>query len=755
MKQQFGAREWKKFYALRVRRAVTMATRGHPARPVSTRGKPRRGVYVDVRRLGPELYGRQITDPRDGKRKWIRGKTPGEVLTRIELIRKQIEDAKLGLISHEELVQRAQAAVEGLLTVQKAWESHVSALSPRWGPKAKGYWRRYLMPYFDGCAAAHLTEDRMRQWEDWMLTHRVRRRGEVRPLAAKTIKNVFDLLKAAFNRAIGNKRLAALPWGKWSPRGGGKGPEREACRSTTELLLLVRAAAARDARTRASRGFADLAYRVLVAALSGLRQGELAGLGWDDFDNLDGEIPVLGTRVILRVRHQAIDGWRLANPTWTRPLTPPKHRDGDDNADKPQELHPVAVWALRQQREQLRARGWYRPDGPVFPAAWGKRPGDWRSHGQAIDPEREIRAVVRAAGLPDPERWVTHSLRHTFATLELAAVLASTGDVRAVQERTRHRDRRTLEGYFHRLGRGVAPPGIGAVPLPAELAVVELPTSQPEAPEPATDPWGIVPRPPTDSWGIVPQLDEAAIQRAEDERKLEQREEERQAYLGRRPTDFAKWFVRWVAAGRPGERPREVSEAADRAYRRAYAAKLRGCGRPPSPVELAACKTAGRRARLGTLAAWAKWVKRHEQTVEERYARRQAAPAPLLNSDNAEPSTKGTRRLPSRAAEVEPRYGRLVILERVENRGGRAFYRAQCDCGRAPIEVAGGDLRAGKVVSCGCVKAEHGRAQLRRIAKERGARGRTPVDVRLQRAAQRALRADVVPLEGPASDRSP
>ncbi|WP_437713887.1 hypothetical protein WMF45_48200 [Sorangium sp. So ce448] len=402
---------------------------------------------MDVRKPGPELYGRQITDPRDGKRKWIWGKTPGEVLTRIELIRKQIEDAKLGIISHEEFVQRAQAGIEGLLTVQKAWESHVAALSPRWAPKAKGYWRRYLKPRFEDCAAAHLTEDRMRQWDEWMLTHRVRRRGEMRPLAEKTIKNVFDLLKAAFNRAIGNKRLASLPWGKWAPKGGGNGPEREACRSTTELLLLVRAATARDARTRAFRGFADLAYRVLVAALSGLRQGELAGLGWDDFDNLDGEIPVLGTRVFLRVRHQAIDGWRLANPAWTRPLTPPKDRDGDDQADKPQELHPVAVWALRQQREQLRARGWYRLNGPVFPATWGKRPGDWRSCGQAIDPEREIRAVVRAAGLPDPERWVTHSLRHTFATLELAAVLASTGDVRAVQERTRHRDRRTLEGF--------------------------------------------------------------------------------------------------------------------------------------------------------------------------------------------------------------------------------------------------------------------------------------------------------------------
>ena len=70
------------------------------------------------------------------------------------------------------------------------------------------------------------------------------------------------------------------------------------------MRALLRQAHARDEAVRAEGRFADLEFRVGFAALTGLRQGELAGLGWDDFE----EAPKGG--VVMTVRHQAVDGWR-------------------------------------------------------------------------------------------------------------------------------------------------------------------------------------------------------------------------------------------------------------------------------------------------------------------------------------------------------------------------------------------------------------------------------------------------------------
>lgn len=50
------------------------------------------------------------------------------------------------------------------------------------------------------------------------------------------------------------------------------------------------------------------------------------------------------------------------------------------------------------------------------------------------------------------------------------------------------------------------------------------------------------------------------------------------------------------------------------------------------------------------------------------------------------------------------RYGRLVVVERMENKTGPAFWRCKCDCGKETIS-AGRDLRRG-TESCGCIRSE-------------------------------------------------
>ena len=51
-------------------------------------------------------------------------------------------------------------------------------------------------------------------------------------------------------------------------------------------------------------------------------------------------------------------------------------------------------------------------------------------------------------------------------------------------------------------------------------------------------------------------------------------------------------------------------------------------------------------------------------------------------------------------------YGKLVVLERVENnRFGHVCYRCKCDCGGETI-VDAGNLRQGNTNSCGCIKSK-------------------------------------------------
>lgn len=62
---------------------------------------------------------------------------------------------------------------------------------------------------------------------------------------------------------------------------------------------------------------------------------------------------------------------------------------------------------------------------------------------------------------------------------------------------------------------------------------------------------------------------------------------------------------------------------------------------------------------------------------------------------------------------IGKRFGRLVVIERV-NETGRATYRCQCDCGNEKI-TRGVNLTGGKVLSCGCLKAEMASKQLEDI----------------------------------------
>ena len=61
------------------------------------------------------------------------------------------------------------------------------------------------------------------------------------------------------------------------------------------------------------------------------------------------------------------------------------------------------------------------------------------------------------------------------------------------------------------------------------------------------------------------------------------------------------------------------------------------------------------------------------------------------------------------------RFGRLVVLERAENKGNMVRWTCGCDCGGKTI-VYGNNLRRGYTQSCGCYRHE---CELERASKKR------------------------------------
>jgi integrase len=523
---------------------------------------------------GSIVYRYQYTDPTTGQR----GSISAPSVAELEILRRKlgearaavgagIEPSSVGIVLPGRIDPRR-------VTVGQVWDQYLAGQAPRARAKAESYARRNLnlparrldasmRPLFD-LALPELTGSVM---ESWCTGARATggRTGSGRSWS--TIATAYDLLAAAVRQVTDGP----TPWGRWRPqRGKPEAVERPAVGSWEEARAIIAAAAAEDARTGARGRYVDAAPRVVVAIAAGLRNAELAGLAWDDLSDLDRQ------PVILHVRHQARKGWDRWDPG-PRPLAPPKGKRGTRRTRR-QILEYIAADVLRAVRDEQRRRGFWRPDGPVFgvvdAGAWR-----WRTSGYAIEPE-QMRRWAAAAGLPEPERWVTHCLRHSLATL----LAAATGDARVVQERLGHADLKTSLGYWHRLGRGLAPPALsaelGAAPRVSLLTRGEAVTVSSGAPplpglkEP--DPWGITPPP-----ELPPSIElvtEAAIGAARVRRR-------RAA-----PAAAEPWSVvadRWLvepergANGQTLPRPFVVTSQARRAAVLAYAKAKRAGDRNP------------------------------------------------------------------------------------------------------------------------------------------------------------------------------
>lgn len=528
-------------------------------------------------RRGRGRFRAQPVDPVTGKRVSISATTQAELESRLRRLRDVADGLRYGDIDEREAVAAFRTSTGQRLTVADAWARYRPGVSEASARIVDNHWKMRIGPEFATRVCTELDAATMAGWMQRLLAA---------DTAQSTINGAYEALARALNLMVEAGLLQRLPWGRWRPPKVylPKNP-REAARSFDELVLICACARELDEEQWKRGHYSARYFATVFLGLTGMRHAEAAGLGWDRVE-IDAE------PFFVRIWAQAPKGWRERESQRgnERPTIPPK-----GGRRRTQELHPAAAVILRQQREQLKRFGRYRPDGPCFPG----RGAEWPLVGRIVKPEF-FRKAVAAAGLPNVKQWTPHSLRHSVATLE---AIASGGDLRAVQARTGHTDLRVLEGYLHAAGRGMAASRLPDMPL----ALTAPPGGLLESPANPPGPFALPPPKnrapvPVDAIASLASTAKAVeYQATVDEKKRTARRE------AERP--FAELAREWIAAGRPGVRPRAVTDAVRRNYAAAYARERYRTG------DVARAKEAGYTARRATLGAWGKALRTVERAL--------------------------------------------------------------------------------------------------------------------------------------------
>lgn len=506
-------------------------------------------------RLPNGSYMSQPRHPITKERVTITAETADELEAKLRRFREVRSDINFGLTQNE-AEARLKPAIGIRMLIDECFELYVKGLN-RSREKAAWAWEKRLQPYFGGMAVIELTADKMKAWE---AEHQ--RLG----FAKATIGLAYDMLAAAVNLQI-PAVVPGLPWGKWRPARETKDelyvPKRPAIWNLASAKAIVREAAADDESSWRAGRYSCYATIAMVLILTGMRQAEAAGLGWDHVSIDD------ASNDVMFIEWQAAKGWSGRHAD--RPRDEPK-----DGARR-QRMHPAVVALLRQQRAELQRRGWFDANGPVFPAPGGR----WLETGIVVKPRR-IKRWAERAGLPNPERWCAHSFRHSFVMLEIDA---NEGDLVSVMERSGHSDLRVIRGYMHARGRLMAAPKVGLLPHEATALRPALESSVVETP--------LLPRATGDMGEMLAIADEART-RTQAERAKERTKKHDATY-----DSLEEIYQRWVKAGKPGSQPREITAKARRAYLKGY---NRGVRQRASPEK---CRAIGKQERGRFMGAWA------------------------------------------------------------------------------------------------------------------------------------------------------
>jgi len=211
-------------------------------------------------------------------------------------------------------------------------------------------------------------------------------------LAPGTVRRAHAVLRAALQDALRWRQIASNPASLVRPPRGS--PREMTALSQVEARALLQVA-----------GHEPLEALWVLAVTTGLRQGELLALRWDDVDLEGGSLRVTGT--LTRIRR---DAPAEGEPKTHRVISTPKTAHSRRRVD----IGTLAVEALRihrgrQVEERLRAANLWVDKSLVFCGPMG-------GYLHPVQVNAELRRLLAEAHLPSIR---FHDLRHTAATLLL------------------------------------------------------------------------------------------------------------------------------------------------------------------------------------------------------------------------------------------------------------------------------------------------------------------------------------------------
>jgi integrase len=387
------------------------------------------------RRARPRRFRAWPRHPLTGRQFTVSAGSERELAALLHHLDTLREGRRLGTISDEDVADKLRRVRRApRVTFERAARAYIER--PSLAPNTRRRVESFLATHGAELAPLSLeslTAPRMTAWIEGL---------ERTELESSTIGTHWRLVRAIIRYALERGWIERSPWGSWRPtlRGASGRPPREAARHTGELLELLEAAATLDRRAHRGGRFACSEAKIGAAALLGLRQGELRGLRWPDVDE-----GALAVRIARQDEGRPTKGAQLTRQGARRRLDVVR-------------AVPQLFFLLVQHRGYLASLDLYDDRGPVFPCAWRSSPGEVRPYleGARVLHERELRAAVRLAGLPNPERWTPHSLRDSFVTLEAAAEGGK--DFAGLKERTRHASDAGLLRYLRARTREPPPP---------------------------------------------------------------------------------------------------------------------------------------------------------------------------------------------------------------------------------------------------------------------------------------------------------
>ena len=351
------------------------------------------------------LSGKQI-------QRTVTGKTKKEVAQRLRELTSEVDSGQY--------IQPSQTTLADWLTVWQ--QNYLTAIKPSTAFLYRRKIDLYIVPYFGKVTLSALNTTMIQRFYNELLNPT---KLGVRPLSAKTVKDIHGVLHQALDQAIANGELRVNP--------------SEACK----LPKLVKAEiqpleeSQITAFMQAIQGHPH-EYLYLIAMFTGMREAEILGLTWDCVDLNTGFIVV---KQQLRKAQEKGGDYFISTPKNGRKrivsIGPSVMRLFRLQQQKLAEMKKAAgtMWMDSVMLDTLGA-----PSKKHYDLVFRNEVGDRLSYRTVYDC---FKRVVKSIGLPNVR---FHDLRHTYAV----ASIKSGDDIKTVQSNLGHATAAfTLDVYGH------------------------------------------------------------------------------------------------------------------------------------------------------------------------------------------------------------------------------------------------------------------------------------------------------------------